>query len=109
MYSHLQVILHQKINEVCPIDGISFGCYSKKSTWEISYQESATLEQRKAAYQLMMDFVWNEDEEALACKNARIEEYKKNPNTKAGFILYTDTHPNATFEDYMRYVDEIQI
>lgn len=109
MYIYLQAILHEKISAVCPIDGISFGCYNKKTTWKIDYQEAATLDERKAAHQIMMDFVWNEDEEAAAAESARIDQYKQNPNTKAGFILYQDTHPKATFEEYMRYIDEIQI
>ena len=109
MYIYLQPILHEKISAICPIDGISFGCYAKKSTWQISYQESATIEQRIAAYNLMMDFVWNEEEEAKAAEAARLDQMKHNPNAKAGFILYLDTHPKATFEDYMRYIDGIEI
>lgn len=41
--------LHNAIAAVCPIEGISIGDKNDKSTWTISFKETATTEQFAAA------------------------------------------------------------
>ena len=47
IYSNL--LLHQKIAEVCPIVGIAIGDPTNPATWRIDYDPSATPVQQQAA------------------------------------------------------------
>lgn len=46
-------LLHDDIAAACPIDGVSIGDPTDKSTWKLHFQESATDEQRKAALDIL--------------------------------------------------------
>ena len=46
--------LHSQIAAICPIDGISIGDESDRSTWRIDFRPEATPEQRLAAEELKL-------------------------------------------------------
>ena len=46
--------LHAAVVSVCPIDGISIGKFSDRSTWSIGFSKDATIQQ-KAAAQAVLD------------------------------------------------------
>ncbi len=49
--------LHEAIEAVAPIDGISIGDWDDKSTWRIDFKPEATNEQRVAAESVLIDWV----------------------------------------------------
>ncbi len=50
------VQLHDAIAAVCPIDGISTGVWTDKTTWRVDYQASATDAQKQAAQTVVTNF-----------------------------------------------------
>ena len=48
--------VHLLIAQVAPIDGISLGSYTDKSTWRIDFQDTATAVQRQAAQDAIIAF-----------------------------------------------------
>lgn len=48
--------IYSEISIVCPIDGVSIGNTSDKSTWKINFSQSATAQQRSAAQAAIENF-----------------------------------------------------
>ena len=109
MYKHMTDTLDQQIKAVCPIDGVSFGKEDKKETWSIQFSPEATMEQKKAAIEVLDNFRWDDKKDMECDETARISDLKTQLPMKAGYILYTDSHPKASFEDYIAYLDGIVI
>lgn len=45
--------IHDKIAAICPIDGLSIGRATDKSTWRIDFKKQATDSERQAARELL--------------------------------------------------------
>jgi hypothetical protein len=106
---NMEAALDEKIKEVCPIDGISFGDTNKRETWKIQFSENATLEQKLAATKVMQEFRWDDSMEKQMDDKARIERLRESPAMKGCYMLYLDLNPKASFEDYVLYLDGINI
>lgn len=63
--------LHEQIAAICPIDGVSIGSYSDKTTWRIDFSLSATAQQKAAAMAVIAAFDVNAVDQAEANKAAR--------------------------------------
>lgn len=50
--------LHQSISAVCPIDGVSIGDVTDKSTWRVGFTLDATDAQKAAAQAALSSFVF---------------------------------------------------
>lgn len=48
--------LHDKINLVCPIVGVSIGDKDRKETWRVDYKNEATNAQRAAAQDILNSY-----------------------------------------------------
>lgn len=48
--------IHKEISAICPIDGISIGRKTDRSTWRIDFQSSATQTQKAAAQAILASF-----------------------------------------------------
>lgn len=48
--------LHEAIESVCPIDGVSIGDESDRTTWRVDYCDAATSQQRAAADQVLASY-----------------------------------------------------
>jgi hypothetical protein len=105
----MEAALDEKIREVCPIDGISFGDLKKKETWKIDFLPNATLEQKLAAAKVLKEFEWDEKSDKEMEDKLRIETLKQNPAMKGCYFLYLDKVPKATFEEYVAYLDGLSI
>lgn len=49
-------LLHERIESVCPISGVSLGSHNDKSTWRINFRPEATPVQRAAAQTVLDAF-----------------------------------------------------
>jgi hypothetical protein len=105
----LQAYLDQAIKKICPIHGISFGNLNDKDTWKIHYEENATPEQKDKAEQIINTFVWNDEMEKAQARKQRIEDNKSNLHMKAQYILWKKENPDKNFEDFIDYVEAIEI
>lgn len=52
----IQSQVDKAIKEVCPIDGVSFGDLTDKTTWSIQFSSSATEDQQKLALSVVDAF-----------------------------------------------------
>lgn len=52
----LALHVHNDVEKVCPIVGVSIGRRCDKSTWRIDFRPEATEAQRAAAYEAMFLF-----------------------------------------------------
>jgi hypothetical protein len=106
---YLQIAVDQAVKAVCPVYGISFGDPANNTTWRIDFMDEATDEQRAAAQQVVDNFTWSDADETNAAAVARIATLKQSPTMKAGYAMYKIANPTATFEDYVAYVDSIEL
>jgi hypothetical protein len=49
-------LVHNAVAAVCPIDGVSIGVKTDKTTWRVDYKPEATTAQRTAAAQAVASF-----------------------------------------------------
>ncbi len=105
----LQDYLDQAIKKVCPIHGISFGILTDKSTWIVHYEEQATSEQKAKAEEVLKNFEWNDHIESRENRKQKIEEHKNSLHMKAQYVLWKKDNPNKNFEDFIDYVEAIEI
>jgi hypothetical protein len=89
--------LHNKIQAVAPIDGVSVGIVSDKSTWRINFQPAATSLQRAAA-QTVID---NYDPIAVdAAVVQRATDFNSSPET-VDLIARARTATNAQIDTWL--------
>jgi hypothetical protein len=67
--------LHQAVAAVAPIDGVSIGNLSNRSTWVVSYQTGATPAQRTAGQNVINTF----DPTAPTAEETRIGNLRNDP------------------------------
>lgn len=68
--------IHEAVEEVCPIDGISIEDAKDKKTWRIDFRSTATDEQKKAARQVVKDFDPNGEDPKEVSKKAASNRLK---------------------------------
>ena len=105
----LQVYLDQLIKAVCPIHGVSFDKLDDKSTWRVDYKDEATSEQKDKAKEIINKFIWNDEIEKRETRKQIIEEHKSNLHIKAQYVLWKKENPDKNFEDFIDYVESIEI
>lgn len=103
----LESYLDQAVKKVCPIYGISFGNLDDKTTWRIDYDESATDAQKKSAEIIVNEFVWDATTQEIDRKNIRNDKYKDDLVMKQGYANYKISKPDASFSDYLDYLETI--
>jgi len=105
----LQSYLDEEIKKVCPIYGMSFGNLNDKKTWVILFKESATDLQRLAAQDIIDSFIWDDatkEKSELRNKSAMLINdllYRK------FYKEYKDQKKDATFEDFIKSLQDIQV
>lgn len=105
----LQDYLDQLIKKVCPIHGISFGKLEDRETWRINYEGTATDEQKVKAELILKNFEWNDEIEQREARKQKIEFHKNNLHMKAQYVLWQKENPEKNFEDFIDYVEAIEI
>ena len=105
----LEAYIHEEIQKVCPIVGMSFGVLEDKSTWQIRFADEATEEQKKSAQVLLDAFEWNEQTQKYAERKALKQEMNANPFFKAVYAQYKKENTQASFDDFMNYVDALEM
>lgn len=103
----IAVILHNQIKEVCPITGVSVFNPEDKRSWRIYFKPEATEEQKIAARNIVADFVYNESSEAEYTRKIMMREKQKDPIAKVVFAMYQAQNPDATFEEFMQYAENL--
>lgn len=106
---NLEACLEEEIKKVCPIEGISFGDLNNKSTWHIHFKDSATQNEKDAALNILNNFVWDDKKKETHRKKHRDENYVNDLLYKKTFIDYKVNKPDATFSDFMNYLESINI
>lgn len=101
----LQVYINNEIEKLCPIHGISFGILEDKTTWRIDFKDEATEEQKIAAQNFIDNFVYDENFQKYLDDQTKIEKYKNDLSVKAGYNIYKMNNPNATFLDYINFLE----
>ena len=104
-----QDYLDQQIKKVCPIHGISFDDLNDKKSWKIHFKDEADENQKIKAQKVIDEFVWNDEIEKREARKKMIEENKNNLHMKAQYIMWKKENPNKTFEDFIDYVEAIEI
>lgn len=105
----LQVYLDQEIKKLCPIHGVSFGVLTDKSTWKINYKDEATDEQKRLAQQVIVDFVWDEKNQKEQSDKLFAEQYRDDLLYKKEYKEYKEKKPDATFYDFIKYLQSINL
>ena len=105
----LQAEIQQRIDAVCPNEGMSFGKLEDKSTWEIHFDEKATEEQKAKAKEVLDSFEWNEDDKKEAELNDLVEKHKDDLLYRKAYKEYKECNPIATFKDFIRYLKTIDV
>lgn len=103
----LESYLDQAIKIVCPIDGVSFPNLSDKTTWKIHFTSDANEQQKIAAQTVMDNFIWDTNTQEIDRKNIRNDLYKNDLLMKKGYADYKLLKPDATFSDYLDYLESI--
>lgn len=106
---YLQVAVDQGIKKVCPIHGVSFGKLDDKSTWIIHFCDEANPEQKAAALNFINNFEWSEVQEEAAKRQADIDAKRNDPIFKLGYQSYRLQNPDATFEQFVDYLNAMQV
>ncbi len=102
---NLIAYLHSKIELLCPIIGLSIADINNKDTWRIDYDDSATPQQKAAAQSYIENLVIDENLEESARKEIRDEAYINDLIYKKAYHDYKITFPNASFSDFMDYME----
>lgn len=98
--------LHREIGKICPIDGLS---QNGDEPIEIHFKEDATEDQQKAARQYIDNFVWTDELEQQEKDNKLVAQYKDDLTIKAGYVQYKVQNSNATFLDYLKFLESLNI
>lgn len=80
--------LHDTIESVCPIDGVSVGNWGQAGTVRIDFDPTATDQQKSAAQQALASFDWSDAAEAAW-------EAAQNTSQTIGNLSATDPVPRA--------------
>lgn len=105
----LQTYLDKKINQLCPIHGISFGNLDDKQTWKIYFKTEATDIQKQAAQNVIDNFVWDQAIQDEALLMHMVDKFKDDLLYIKEFKDYKDKNPTATFKDFIIYLRSINI
>jgi hypothetical protein len=65
--------LHKWVSAVCPIDGVSVGDDSDRSTWSVQYAEEATQEQKDAADAALLTFVGSDAPDSVSARQFKLQ------------------------------------
>lgn len=101
----IQSYIDCEIKRVCPIIGVRFGNLSDKTTWAIQYDDSATPEQIASAEAFLSAFIWDAEIQEIDRKNERDAKYINAPIYKKGYRDYLLLNPNASFGEYMDFLE----
>lgn len=106
---NLETALDEMIKRICPVHGISFGNINNRKTWRIDFTEEATDEQKNSAMKAMDEFVWDEKKIGAHRKKNRDLQYIGDFLYRKAYIDYRELRTDATFTDFMDYLESIRI
>lgn len=105
----MQDYLDVELKKICPIHGMSFGKLNDKSTWRIDFTDEATEEQKATAQAYVDAFEWTAELEQKQLDDQLLDKYKNDLSIKAGYIQYKAQNPDATFLDYVKYLESFSV
>ena len=80
----IAAVLHDAIQTVCPIDGVSLGKMNDKSTWRIDFKSHATSAERQAAQSALTTFDVAVEEQKMKDAADAVIAAKDDVKTKLG-------------------------
>lgn len=98
--------LHREINKICPIDGLS---QNGDDPIEIHFKKEATEDQQKLARQFIDKFVWSDELEKIESDRCKVNQYKDDLSIKAGYVQYKRENPNASFLNYIKFLESYPV
>lgn len=96
----IPTLIHNAVSAVCPIDGVSIGNFSDKTTWKVQFSASATSAQKIAAQTAINNF------DIAGAQQVEIDRKTRagNIETEAGADQFMDRLRNATPDQIRTFI-----
>mgnify|MGYP001228375831 CR=1 FL=1 len=88
-------VLHSRVAQVCPIEGVSMGSFSDKQTWSITYSQGATPEQQAAAQAVLSVETYDNLQKGLSQPSESQQENINDFDFRPQNILFYYGYPNS--------------